>query len=210
MQDMSTNKRSQSPTARKVVGSLAVIGTAAAVAGLGTYGNFTDSTTPINTTVATGTLSIDLTQPAGAVAVPLNVSGMVPGDSITRAVNLVNDGDVPLSSVSMVATAPAPSILTTDQTNGLQLSVKKCSVDWTQGGTAQAPTYACSGTQTTMLTAPVVTTTGLANPASLTPGGVDRLIFTVSLPGTAGNEFQGKSAGISLSFTGVQRAGAAL
>src|SRR5215213_111499 len=70
-QDMTSTKiRSVSPTARKVVGSLAVLGTAAAVAGLGTYGNFTDSTTPMNTTVASGTLSIDLTQPAGAYAIP--------------------------------------------------------------------------------------------------------------------------------------------
>src|SRR5919107_3715239 len=62
-QDMITKTRTVSPTARKVVGSLAVLGTAAAVAGLGTYGNFTDSTTPMNTAVASGTLSIDLTQP---------------------------------------------------------------------------------------------------------------------------------------------------
>ena len=207
---MSTNKRPGSPTARKVVGSLAVIGTAAAVAGLGTYGNFTDSTTPINTTVATGTLSINLNQPAGVAAIPVSVSGMVPGDSITRAVNLVNDGSVPLSTVSMVSTAPSPSILTSDQTNGLQLTVKKCSVDWTQGGTAQAPTYTCGGTESTVLNSPVVNTASLNSPASLNPGGVDRLVFSVSLPITAGNEFQGTSAGISLSFTGVQRAGTAL
>jgi hypothetical protein len=210
MQDMSTSKHTGSPTARKVVGSLAVIGTAAAVAGLGTYGNFTDSTTPINTTVATGTLSINLNQPAGAATIPLNVSGMVPGDSITRAVNLVNDGDVALASVSMISTAPAPSILTTDTTNGLQLSVKKCSVDWTQGGTASAPTYTCPGTQSTLINSPIVNSGSLANAASLNPGGVDRLVFSVSLPDGAGNEFQGKTAGISLSFTGVQRAGTAL
>jgi Camelysin metallo-endopeptidase len=209
MQDMSS-KRSASPTARKVVGSLAVIGTAAAVAGLGTYGNFTDSTTPINTTVATGTLSINVTQPAHANPVTMNVSGLVPGDSMTRPVNLVNDGNVALSSVSLVSTATAPSILTTDTTNGLQLTVKKCSVDWGQIGTAANPQYTCSGTQSTVLTSPVVNTTTLANAASLTPGGVDRLVFTLSLPATAGNEFQGKSAGISLSFTGVQRAGTAL
>ena len=69
---MITTNRSLSPTARKVVGSLAVLGTAAAVAGLGTYGNFTDSTTPMNTTVASGTLSIDLT-PAGAYGIPVSV-----------------------------------------------------------------------------------------------------------------------------------------
>jgi hypothetical protein len=205
---MITN-RSVSPTARKVVGSLAVLGTAAAVAGLGTYGNFTDSTTPMNTTVATGTLSINLTQPAGAYAVPVSVSGLVPGDSITRAVNLVNDGDLAMSSVSVVSTATAPSILTSDTTNGLQLSIKGCAVPWTQGGPASAPTYTCSSGQSTVMTGPVVANTGLTNPASLNPGGTDYLTFTISLPTTADNTFQGKSAGLSLSFTGAQRPGSA-
>ena len=206
---MTTKTRSASPTARKVVGSLAILGTAAAVAGLGTYGNFTDSTTPVNTTVATGTLSIDLTQPAGAYAIPVSISGLVPGDSITRAVNLVNDGNLAMSSVSVVSTATASSILTTDQTNGLQLSVKGCSVPWTQGGTAAAPTYTCSGTQNTLMTGPVVNNAGLSNPASLNPGGTDYLTFSISLPATADNTFQGKSAGLSLSFAGAQRSGSA-
>ncbi len=204
-----TTNRSQSPTARKVVGSLAILGTAAAVAGLGTYGNFTDSTTPMNTTVATGTLSINLTQPAGAYSIPVSVSGLVPGDSITRAVNLVNDGDLAMSSVAVASAATAPSILTTDQTNGLQLAVKACSVPWTQGGTASAPTYACSGTERTVLTGPVISNAGLNNPASLNPGGTDYLTFSISLPVTADNTFQGKSAGLSLSFTGAQRSGSA-
>ena len=206
---MSTKIRSVSPTARKVVGSLAVLGTAAAVAGLGTNGNFTDSTTPKNTTLASGTLSIDLTQPAGSYAIPVSVTGLVPGDSITRAVNLVNDGDLALSSVSVVSTATAPSSLTTDTTNGLQLSIKACSVAWTQGGTAAAPTYTCSGTERSIYGSPVVGTAALNSPASLNPGGTDYLTFSISLPTTADNSFQGKSAGISLSFTGAQRSGSA-
>lgn len=204
---MSTNKRPGSPTARKIVGSLAVIGTAAAVAGLGTYGNFTDSTTPMNTTLATGTLSINLTQ-VGA-AVPVSVSGMVPGDSVSRAVNLVNDGDLAMSSVNLVSTATASSILTTDTTNGLKVSVRSCSVAWTQGGTASAPTYTCGATESTLLSGPVVSSSELFSPASLNPGGTDHLVFSVSLPTTAGNEFQGKTAGISLAFTGVSRSGTA-
>jgi hypothetical protein len=206
---MITKTRSVSPTARKVVGSLAVLGTAAAVAGLGTYGNFTDSTTPMNTTMATGTLSINLAQPAGAYAIPVSVTGMVPGDSVTRAVNLVNDGDLGLSSVSVVSSATAPSILTTDTTNGLQLSVKSCSVPWTQGGTSASPTYTCSGTASTVMTGPVVANQGLNNPNSLNPGGTDYLTFSISLPTTADNTFQGKSASLSLSFTGAQRSGSA-
>ena len=206
---MSTQARTGSPTARKVVGSLALIGTAAAVAGLGTYGTFTDSTTPLDTTVATGTLSIDLTQPAGATAVPVSVSGLVPGDSLTRAVDLVNNGDVALSSIRMASSAPSPSILTENQTDGLQLSVTKCSVAWTQGGTADAPTYTCGGTERGLLAGPVVNNAELNTPASLNPGGTDHLVFSVSLPEEAGNEFKGQTAAISLAFTGVSRSGTA-
>ena len=94
---------------RKVVGSLAILGTAAAVAGLGTYGNFTDSTTPMNTTVDTGTLSINLAQPGGAVAIPVTTSGFVPGDSISRAVNLINDGNSALGSVNVASALTSPA-----------------------------------------------------------------------------------------------------
>ena len=47
----------------------------------------------------------------------------------------------------------------------------------------------------------------LTSPASLTAGGVDYLVFSISLPATADNTFQGKSASLSLTFTGVQRTG---
>ena len=199
-------------TTRKVVGSLAVLGTAAAVAGLGTYGTFTDSTTPVDTTVQTGTLSIDLVQPSGAVAIPVTTSGFVPGDSMTRAVNLINYGGAALGSVSLQATVPsALNELSTDATNGLQLAVKACSVAWTQGGTSAAPTYTCGGTERTILSAPVANTGNVAldNPASLAAGGTDHLTFSVSLPTSAGNSFQGKSASLSLTFVGTQRAGTA-
>ena len=196
-----------SSTARKVVGSLGVLGTAAAVAGMGTFGGFTDSTAPVATTIQSGTLSIDLTQQG--YSVPVTTAGFLPGDSLTRAVNLVNDGNSPLGSVTLSSTATAGSILTTDVTNGLQLAVKKCSVAWTQGGTAQAPTYTCSGTETLVASGPAVTNMNVANAAALNAGGTDYLTFSISLPTTADNTFQGKSASLSLTFTGTQRTGTA-
>lgn len=196
-----------SSTARKVVGSLGVLGTAAAVAGMGTFGGFTDSTAPVATTIQSGTLSIDLTQQG--YSVPVTTAGFLPGDSLTRAVNLVNDGNSALGSVTLSSSATAGSILTTDVTNGLQLTVKKCSVAWTQGGTAQAPTYACSGTETLVASGPVVTNMNLAGAAALNAGGTDHLTFSISLPTTADNTFQGKSASLSLTFTGTQRTGTA-
>ncbi|HEU4545629.1 MAG TPA: TasA family protein [Microlunatus sp.] len=196
-----------SPTARKVVGSLGVLGTAAAVAGMGTFGGFTDSTTPVATTIESGTLSINLSQQG--YAVPVTTAGFLPGDSITRAVNLVNDGNSALGSVSLSSVATASSVLTTDLSNGLQLAVKKCSVAWTQGGTAQAPTYTCSGTETLVGSGPAVNNMAVNGAAALNPGGTDHLTFSISLPGTADNTFQGKTASLSLTFTGTQRTGTA-
>ena len=196
-----------SPTARKVVGSLGVIGAAAAVAGMGTFGTFTDSSTPVNATITAGTLDIDVAS-AGAT-VPVTTAGFVPGDSLTRAVDLVNKGTSPLGSVSLNTTVATPSNLTTDLTNGLQLAVKSCSVAWTQGGTASAPTYTCSGVERLLANGPVLNHINLANPASLAAGGTDHLTFAISLPASADNSFQGKSAALSLTFTGTQRTGTA-
>ena len=203
----SKNRIANSSTARKVVGSLGVLGTAAAVAGMGTFGNFTDSTTPVATTIQSGTLSIDLSQPG--YAVPVSTAGFVPGDSLTRAVNLVNDGNSPLGSVTLYSAATAGSILTTDTTHGLQLTVKKCSVAWTQGGTAQAPTYTCSGTETLVGSGPIVSTMPINSAAALNAGGTDHLTFSIALPASADNSFQGKTASLSLTFTGTQRTGLA-
>src|SRR5690349_13341715 len=204
---MNAKNIASSPTARKNVGSLGVLGAAAAVAGLGTFGTFTDSTTPIPATIASGTLSIDVSQPG--FAVPVTTSNFVPGDSLTRSINLVNDGSSPLGSVSLLTSVQTPSVLTTDATNGLQLAVKKCSVPYTQGGTASAATYTCSGTETVLASGPAVSNYTLNNPAALNAGGTDYLTFSISLPTSADNSFQGKSAALSLTFTGTQRTGSA-
>ena len=187
----------------KVLGSLGVLAAAAAVGGLGTFGTFTDSTTPISTAVASGTVSIDVSQQG--YPVPATTSGFVPGDSMTRAVDLVNDGTSPLGQVSLASSATAASVLTTDAANGLQLSVRSCPQAWTQGGTAAAPVYTCAGSVTTLYSGRAVMDAPLAGVNSLQPGGVDHLVFSLSLPGSAGTTFQGKSATLGLTFTGVQR-----
>lgn len=196
-------------TTRKVVGSLAIAGAAAAVAGLGTFGTFTSSTTPVATQVTTGSVAINLAQPSGSFTIPATTTGFVPGDSLTRAVTLSNSGTAALSSVTLGTTASASNLLSTDTVNGLQLAIKSCSVPYTQGGTAAAPTYTCSGAETQLLSGAAVSNTQLPGLASLNPGGSDNLVFTVSLPTSAGNTFQGLSNTLNLTFTGVQRTGSA-
>jgi hypothetical protein len=194
-------------TTRKVVGSLAIAGAAAAVAGLGTFGTFTSSTTPVATQVTTGNVAINLAQPSGSFSIPATTTGFVPGDSLTRAVTLSNSGTAGLSSITLGTTASASNLLSSDTVNGLQLAVKSCSVPYTQGGTAAAPTYTCSGAETPLVTGPAVTNLQLPALSSLNPGGSDNLVFTVSLPTSAGNTFQGLSNTLNLTFTGVQRTG---
>jgi len=194
-----------SSTARKVVGSLGVIGAAAAVAGMGTFGSFTDSSTPMKATVTSGTLDIDVAS-VGAT-VPASTAGFVPGDSITRSVNLVNKGTLPLGSVMLNTTDATPSVLTSDVANGLQLTVKSCPVAWTPGSTAN--TYTCSAAEQQLAFGPVLGNINLPNAASLAVGGTDYLTFTISLPTSADNTFQGQTAALSLTFTGTQRTGTA-
>ena len=191
-------------TTRKVLGSLAVIGTAAAVAGLGTYGTFTDSTTPISTQLTSGTVSIDLAQPSAPI--PATTTGLLPGDSIARTVTLSNDGNSPLSTVALGVNATTASILISDTVNGLQLAVASCSAPWTQA--TPAPTYTCTGTTQALGTGAAVGTRTLDAPAVLTPGGAEHLLLTLSLPTTADNTFQAKTATLALTFSGVQRAAA--
>ena len=200
---MSTKTIATSSTARKVVGSLGVIGAAAAVAGMGTFGTFTDSTAPVTSTVASGTVDINLT---GGEALAVTTAGFVPGDSLTRPVNLINNGTSPLASILLQSTVATPSVLTTDAANGLQLAVKSCAVVWTAGPNNS---WTCSSGERTLASGGAVGNKVLDNPASLAAGASDNLAVTISLPTSADNTFQGKTATLSLTFTGTQRTGTA-
>ena len=192
-------------TGLKIVGALSAVGAAAAVAGLGTFGQFTDSTSPVNTKVDTGVVSVDVSSPAGA-SVPFSGGMMLAGDSRSALVDLVNDGTTPLASVTLKSTATASSILDTDTVNGLQLSVESCSVAWTTGATA--PT--CAGTVRSYFTQPIIVANApLTASAALAAGATDHLKLTAALPSSAsGSAFEGATSNLNFVFTGAQRGGA--
>jgi hypothetical protein len=202
-----TATATRSRTARKVLGSLGVVGAAAAVAGMGTFGTFTDSTAPLNASVTSGTLSLDLNATNSTATLPMNAAGFVPGDSISRSVDLVNSGNLAFAGISMVSTATTSSVLDTDKTNGLQLSVTSCSVNWTESVSNGVATYTCSSNPTTVANGPAVNTATLTNIASLNAPGTDHLVVTLTLPAGADNAFQGKASALSVSFTGTQKTG---
>jgi hypothetical protein len=198
-----TRRTGRRTVAAKALGSLGVVSAAAAVAGLGVFGTFSDSTTPAPAAIETGIVSIDLTAAGGGAAVPLTFASVLPGASATQAVNLVNDGDSALSSVSLATVATTSSVLDTDVTNGLQMTVTSCSVAW-------SASWTCAGdVRTVQAAGPVVRSAALVSPLSLTAGATDHLAVTVALPSTADDAFKQKASDLSLVFTAVQRDGVA-
>jgi spore coat-associated protein N len=191
--------------ARKLLTSLALLGAAASIAGLGTFATFTSSTSASHT-VSSGTVTIAL----GATGAPTNrlnigASAIAPGDTLQRSVDLINQGSLDLASITLTTAATASSLLDTDATNGLQMVIDKCSVAWTEAGPPY--TYTCSGSTSTVLASRAVVGSGLAlsNLGSLTAGATDHLRVTLTLPGAAGNTFQSQSSTISYTFNGTQR-----
>lgn len=191
----------------KLVASVAVLGSAAAVAGMGTFGSFT-STTSASTAVSTSTVQIALGA-TGAATNRLNLAAaaIVPGDVIQRSVDLNNTGTSDLSSITLATSATVSSLLDTNTTLGLQLSIDRCSQAWSEAGSSPAFTYTCGGSVTSLLSGvPVIQASQtLSGLNALSAGGTDHLRVTMTLPALATNLFQNQSSTVGFSFTGTQR-----
>jgi predicted ribosomally synthesized peptide with SipW-like signal peptide len=192
---------------KKVLLSIAAVGAAASIAGLGTFATFT-STTSASQTVASGTVTIALgATGASTNRLTVNASGIVPGDTMQRSFDLTNSGSQGLASVTLTTTATTSSLLDSDATNGLQMVIDRCSVAWTESGSSPAFTYSCSGATSSVVASRAVIGSGIAmsNLTSTTAGNTDHLRLTLTFPSAAGNTFQGLSSTIQYSFTGTQR-----
>jgi len=192
---------------KKLLSSFAVLGAAASIAGLGTFASFTSSTSA-SQAIASGTVSITLGATGPANRLAIGATNLVPGDTIQRAVDLVNNGTAgsdALSSIQLTTTASPSSLLDTDATNGLQMVIDKCSVAWTESGPPY--TYTCSGTTSSVLASRAVIGSNLAlsNLVSTATGSTDHLRVTLTLPSAAGNTLQGQASTISYNFVGTQR-----
>lgn len=194
-------------TSAKLLVTVLAVGGAVAVAGLGTFGSFT-STTSADASVSSGTVTVALGT-AGSAANRLTVAadGLVPGDTVQRAVDVDVTGDQDLGSLSLTTTAPTSSVLDTDVGNGLQVAIDACPAGWTETGAAPAYTYSCATTPVPVLASRPVVGADLALAGiDLTAGASNHLRVTMTLPASADNTFQGKSSVISFAFTGTQRA----
>jgi len=194
----------------KIMLTLAVLGSAAGLVMATTHASWTSAANQ-NNQIASGTVAITLGSTGSATnRLNINASGIAPGDTIKRSVDLTNPtGDTDLASISVSTAASPSSTLDTDTTNGLQMTIDKCSVAWTETGVSPAFSYSCTGTTTSVLgSVPVIqTNAALSNLSSVTNGNTDHLLVTLSLGGSGGT-LQGKSSTVTYTFTGTQRAAA--
>lgn len=194
---------SMKTTSGKILASVALVGTAAAVAGMGTYGAFSSSTAA-NAAVTAGTVQIAVGAPGANNTLSVPVSGVLPGDTVEKLVTLANTGDSDLNAVTLTTDAGATaSALTTEPVDGLQLTIENCSVAWT----GSAAPYSCTGTKSTVLaSSPIIgANRALANLTALTAAKTDYLKVSTTLAKSAPNTAQGATSTIGFGFTGTQR-----
>lgn len=205
---------------KKALLSLGAVGVAASMAGLGTFATFNDSTSA-SQAVSSGTVDINLgTAGTADNRLTIGATGLVPGDTVQRRAVVANDGSENLASVVLTTvdtTTDPDTVLTTDATNGLQMKIERCTgtVGWTESLTTPY-TYTCdaavpgdnAGVRGAVLASRAVigADMALSGMQALTAGNTDDMVVTLSLPSTADNTFQGKSATVEYTFAGTQRA----
>jgi spore coat-associated protein N len=193
-------------TAVKIFASVVLVGGAAAVAALGTYGSFT-STTSASENVSTG--KVVLNSAGGVRGLSIDAVNLVPGDTVQRSIVLSRSSDTEsFGSVKVTTTGTTANLLTSDATNGLQLKVDQCSVAWVKAGGTNDLT--CSGTTTPIVAQRAVIGSnldlGAATTALNAAGATSNLRVTLTVPTAADNTFQGLSNTVNFTFDATQRA----
>lgn len=194
-------------TTGKIFASVVLVGAAASVAGLGTYGSFTSSTAA---TENVGSGKIVLTSANGVQGLSVDATNLVPGDTVQRSIVLTRGSDSErFGSVKLTTTGTSATLLTSDATNGLQLAIDQCSVPWTKVGSTAA-LDCVGGTVTPVLAQRAVIGTDLdlaaATAALNSASATSNLRATVTLPTAADNAFQGLSTTVNFAFLATQRA----
>ncbi|HZJ26191.1 MAG TPA: hypothetical protein VFF40_04125 [Acidimicrobiia bacterium] len=170
----------------------------------GAFGTFIAGTSD-NQTVASGTVAIAV----GSIdRVTVGKAGMRPGDSVYRAVDIVNQPTLTQGGLGITTGANPSSVLDTDTTNGLQLAVDVCSTAWTESGSAPNYTYTCPGTQQVSIAQrPIIFSSIQLLHSLLTVGATNHYRLTVTLPTTSPSSAQAQSSTIKVYYGSQGRAG---
>jgi hypothetical protein len=191
---------------RKIALSIALLlGAAGALIG-GAFATFTTSATAGPQAITSGSVKLAVGPTNDAATGATNIAA---GDTIAREADLNDTGGTLASKeITLKFTASPTSLLDTDPTNGLQVSVQACSEAWKRtvvGSPPPAFEYTCTpgatvvkinGAATASVSALETTPEALTPLNSLAAGGKDFLVFTLTLPAAAPGDL-GKVAACS-------------
>jgi hypothetical protein len=113
--------------------------------------------------VSTGTLSLVVTPGVGA-GFGQTYSNVAPGDVMNSYVDLTNGASLAAQALTLKVVGTGSTLLTTDATKGLHVTINQCSTAWTLS------TGLCSGSTTMMASTAISTLSG--TPGSLVSGAV--------------------------------------
>jgi hypothetical protein len=143
----------------------------------------TPTTAPTASPTPTPTPTLQVSTDRGAVAI-VTLGDLVPGDTIGRTITVKNTGALGFRYV-VSASQTANTLLWTDPTNGLQLTVAD------SGGTV-------------LYSGPLSGLGSLAGPGTLAAGDTELLRYSFALPASASDAFQGLVQDLTLVFTATQ------
>jgi spore coat-associated protein N len=180
---------------RKIALSIALLLAAAAALIGGAFATFTSSVTAGPQAISSGTVKIAVgpTNDVGTGA-----TNIAAGDTISREADLNSTGaTLANKEITLKFSASPTSLLDTDPTNGLQVSVQACSEAWKRTVVGSPPPpfeYTCTPGATVVKIGGAATASVSAletTPAALTPlnslaaAGKDFLVFKLELPAAA-------------------------
>ncbi len=150
-----------------------------------TSASFTATSTNPTNTANSATLTLSNNKPNAGDLV--NVTNLVPGDTMNRTVTLTNSGNVGFTYTGS-ASAVANTLLWSDAVNGLQVTVKRgAAVLYT--GSLKLLSLPASGT--------------------IAAGATDTLTYDFTFPAAAGNSMQTLAQDFTVTYTATQLAGSA-
>jgi predicted ribosomally synthesized peptide with SipW-like signal peptide len=171
------------------------LGVVLAVGATGTFAYWTDSATVDGATFTAGTIDLQVNGANNPTYTSLNLTTMMPGNSMAGTLVVRNNGNVPLKYTATSTSAPA--VLSG------ALVVKVTGDQYTAG---TAPSMTCGGaalagaaTALGGATAAPLLTTG----RKLLPGDSETICLQVTLPANADPSLQGKTSAVSFTFTGT-------
>jgi spore coat-associated protein N len=180
---------------RKIALSVVLLIAAAGLLIGGAFATFTQSAPAGPQALTSGTVKL-------AVG-PINDAGtgatnIAAGDTVAREVDLNATGStLAAQTITLKFSAAPTSLMDTDATNGLQISIQACSAPWTRAVVGAPPppfTYTCGPGASTVningaATASVASLEAVAGTltplSSLVAAGQDYLVFTLTLPAGA-------------------------